>query len=55
MAKKYDIKVISYVHKGDKLVRFDSLTPQERKEAATQLKIIWLNSIFEGKVIFRAE
>lgn len=55
MPKKFEITVRSWVHKGDKLVSVDTLSPEERVELATQLKVNFLNSIYAGKVTFTAE
>ena len=53
MAKRnQEITVISYVHKGGELVRFDDLTEEEKVRAATELKIRWLNGLFDGKAVF---
>lgn len=55
MPKKFEITVRSWVHKGDKLVSVDTLSPDERVELATQLKVKWLNSLYVGKATFNAE
>lgn len=52
MAKKFEIKVRSFVHKGDELVSVDALSPQDQVELATQLKINWLNSLYRGQATF---
>ncbi len=54
MAKTQEIKVTSYVHRGDELVNFDDLTKEERKRAATELKVRWLNALFDGRAEFYA-
>ena len=55
MARKPpEIKVISYVRKGDELVRFDDLSKEEREKIATDLKIRWLNALFAGQAVFAA-
>ena len=52
MAKKFEIKVRSFVHKGDELVNVDALSPQDQVELATRLKISWLNSLYRGQATF---
>ena len=52
MAKQTKIKVISYVHVGDELVEFSQLTPEQKRTAATTLKINYLNALFAGKAEF---
>lgn len=48
-----DIKVVSYVHVGDKLVKTDDLNEEQKEELATELAIGWLNGLFAGKAVFR--
>jgi hypothetical protein len=50
--KQTEIKVISYVHVGDELVEFSQLTPEQRREAATQIKCKFLHAMFAGKAEF---
>lgn len=48
-----DIKVVSYVHVGEKLVNTEDLTAEQRTRLATALKIDWLNGLFAGEgVVF---
>ena len=55
MAKKREIKTVSYVHMGDKLVRMDDLEEEQRRKIATRLKITYLNALFESKAVFYCE
>lgn len=50
--KDQKIKVVSYVHVGDRLVQTDDLDPERRKQLATWLKCTYLNALFEGKAKF---
>ena len=50
--KSQEIKVVSYVHKGDELVRFEDLSQEDREKAATELKVRWLNAMFDGRAVF---
>ena len=53
MAKqKQEIKVISYVHTADGLVNFEDLTPEQKRRAATALKIEYMNALYRGKATF---
>lgn len=50
--KQQKIKVVSYVHVGDELVEWSQLTPEQKKKAATILKMNYLNALFAGKAEF---
>lgn len=54
MAKKLEIKCISYVHVGDQLVRFDELTKMQRAAASQELLVRYLNELYRGQAIFEA-
>lgn len=54
MAKKIEIKTVSYVHVGDKLVCTDDLTQDQKSRLATKLKIEWMNAMFCGQAEFYA-
>lgn len=51
--KQQKIKVISYVRVGEELVETSQLTPEQRLEMATVLKIRYLNTLFAGRAEFR--
>ena len=48
------IKVITYVYVGskDNKVPFSELTPEQKAEAATQIKQRYLNNLFAGRAVF---
>lgn len=50
--KQQEIRAVSYVHVGEKLVRFDDLTPEQKAGAATELKKGYLNALFRGRATF---
>lgn len=50
--KLEDMKAVSYVHVGDKLVNTEDLDPEQRKRLATELAIGWLNGLFKGEAVF---
>lgn len=53
MARKLpEIRTESYIHVGDELVRFDDLTPEQKREAATKLKVKYLNTLYRGIAVF---
>ena len=52
VAKKQDIKTVSFVHIGDELVNTDDLDDEQRRRLATWLKTTYLNALFQGKVEF---
>lgn len=56
MRKAQEIQVISSVELHGEAVRFADLPPQERRRAATELKLAYLNELYCGRaVFFRAE
>lgn len=53
MRKKPIIHTVSYVHSKDGgLIRFDDLTPEQKRKAATELKCRLLNGMFQGVAHF---
>lgn len=52
MARKQEIKTVSFVHIGDELVNTDDLNDEQRRKLATWLKTTYLNELFRGKAEF---
>lgn len=52
MARKQEIKTVSFVHIGDELVNTDDLNDDQRRRLATWLKTTYLNTLFQGKAEF---
>lgn len=53
MAKKpQKIRTVSYIRVGDELVEFSKLPPEQKRRAATILKMNYLNALFAGKAEF---
>ena len=48
------ITVIEYVHVGDRLVRYDELSEQQKRKADALIVQEWLNGLFLGKARFYA-
>lgn len=48
MRKKQVIRTESYVTKNGQLVRFDDLTLEEKRIAATALKLQYMRAMFPG-------
>lgn len=46
--KKQVIRTESYVHVSGVPVRFDDLTPEQKRAAATELKLRWLRGLYPG-------
>lgn len=46
------IKVRSFVSVNGEYVDVDTLSPEMRREVATQLKLKWMNAMFRGKAVF---
>lgn len=55
MRKHKPIRTESYIYVGEELVRFDDLTPEQKRKAATQIKLTYLNELFRGRAVFTAE
>lgn len=49
-----EIKTVSYVHVGDRLVCTDELTQEQKVRLATKLKVEWMNAMFRGQAEFYA-
>lgn len=49
--KQRKIKCISYVRVGEELVETSKLTPQQKEDLATWLKITYLNTLFAGRAV----
>ena len=54
MAKKREIRTVSFVHIGEELVNTDDLDDDQRRRLATWLKTSYLNALFQGKAEFFA-
>lgn len=54
MRKNQVIRTESYVTKNGKLVRFDDLTLEEKRRAATELKLRYMRAMFPGVEFFVA-
>jgi len=52
VARKQEIKTVSFVHIGDELVNTDDLNDDQRRRLATWLKTTYLNTLFQGKAEF---
>ena len=52
MAKKQEIRTVSFVHIGDELVNTDDLDDDQRRRLATWLKTTYLNTLFQGTAEF---
>lgn len=54
MARKKNepIQVRSFVTINGEYVEVDTLSPEMRREVATQLKLKWMNAMFRGKAVF---
>ena len=49
--KAQEIKTVSYVHVGDKLVNTQDLDSEQKKRLGTWLNTTLLNSLFQGKAV----
>ena len=46
--KKPVIRTESYVYVSGVPVRFDNLTPEQKRAAATELKLRWMRGLYPG-------
>ena len=53
--KFQEIKTVSYVHVGDKLVNTDDLSDEQRVRLGTWLKSTYLNGLYQGQAVFYPE
>ncbi len=53
--KKPVIRTESYVYVGGEPVRFDDLTLEKKRAAATELKIRWLRGLYPGVDFYKTE
>ncbi len=47
-----EIKTVSYVHMGERLVRFDELPPAVKERAAQELLCRYMNELYRGQAVF---
>lgn len=50
--KQEPIKVRAFVTINGESVDVDTLSPEMKKEVATQLKLKWMNAMFRGQAVF---
>lgn len=50
--KQEPIKVRAFVSVNGEYVDVDTLSPEMKKEVATQLKLKWMNAMFRGQAVF---
>ena len=50
-----EIKTVSYVHVGDRLVNTEDLDQEQKRKLANWLKVTYLNTLYQGKAVFRVE
>lgn len=53
--KKLVIRTESYVYVGETPVRFDDLTPEQKRQAATELKLRWMRALYPGVEFYAGE
>lgn len=52
VAKKQEMKTVSFIHIGGDLVNTDDLDDDQRRRLATWLKTAYLNALFQGRAEF---
>ena len=52
MRKQPEIKTVSYIHVGDKLVCTDDLDADMKKRLGTWINLKWYSEIYRGKARF---
>lgn len=54
MKRNIEIRTESFIRVNGALVRFDTLPEKLRREAATQIKLTYMNELYRGKAVFEA-
>lgn len=52
MKRNTEIHTVSYIRVNGELVRFDSLSEDIKRKAATKIKITYFNELYKGKSTF---
>lgn len=54
MKRNIEIRTESFIRVNGELVRFDTLPEELKREAATQIKLTYMNELYRGKAVFEA-
>ena len=54
MKRNIEIRTESFIRVNGALVRFDTLPEALKREAATQIKLTYMNELYRGKAVFEA-
>lgn len=54
MKRNIEIRTESFIRVNGELVRFDTLPEDLKREAATQIKLTYMNELYRGKAVFEA-
>ena len=54
MKRNIEIRTESFIRVNGALARFDTLPEELKREAATQIKCIYMNELYRGKAVFEA-
>lgn len=54
MKRNIEIRTESFIRVNGELVRFDTLPEELKREAATKIKLTYMNELYRGKAVFEA-
>lgn len=54
MKRNIEIRTESFIRVNGALARFDTLPEELKREAATQIKLTYMNELYRGKAVFEA-
>ena len=54
MKRNIEIRTESFIRVNGALARFDTLPEELKREAATKIKVTYMNELYRGKAVFEA-
>ena len=54
MKQNIEIRTESFIRVNGALARFDTLPEELKREAATKIKLTYMNELYRGKAVFEA-
>ena len=54
MKRNIEIRTESFIRVNGALARFDTLPEELKREAATKIKLTYMNELYRGKAVFEA-
>ena len=54
MKRNIEIRTESFIRVNGELARFDTLPEELKRDAATKIKLTYMNELYRGKAVFEA-